>query len=63
MPIIPAIVASGLLMGLISVLKEFSLGAYGGPLMKCSTFFKLSVCHLPVLIGFSAAKQFGANPF
>ena len=63
-PIIPAIVASGLLMGLISVLKEFSFGAYGGPLMKMLDIFSSSAfVILPVLIGFSAAKQFGANPF
>ena len=63
-PIIPAIVASGLLMGLIGVLKEFNLGAYGGPLMKMLDIFSSSAfVILPVLIGFSAAKQFGANPF
>lgn len=63
-PIIPVIVASGLLMGLIGVLKEFSLGAYDGPVMKLLDIFSSAAfIILPVLLGFSAAKQFGANPF
>ncbi|GIN68783.1 sucrose-specific PTS transporter subunit IIBC [Bacillus sonorensis] len=63
-PIIPAMVASGLLMGLIGVLKEFSGGAINGPVMKMLDMFSSSAfIILPVLLGFSAAKQFGANPF
>ncbi|MFN2747852.1 MULTISPECIES: sucrose-specific PTS transporter subunit IIBC [Bacillus] len=63
-PIIPAIVASGLLMGVIGVIKEFRLAAYDGPVMKMLDIFSSAAfVILPVLLGFSAAKRFGSNPF
>ncbi|ATH94748.1 PTS system sucrose-specific transporter subunits IIBC [Bacillus glycinifermentans] len=63
-PIIPAMVASGLIKGLIGVLKEFGLSAADVPAMKMLDIFSSSAfIILPVLLGFSAAKQFGANPY
>ncbi|MGZ3120193.1 sucrose-specific PTS transporter subunit IIBC, partial [Bacillus subtilis] len=63
-PIIPAITASGLLMGLIGMIKVFHWFAAGSPWIKMldlvsSTAFIL----LPILVGFSAARQFGSNPY
>ena len=63
-PILPAIVASGLLMGILEGLTNAIPG------MKDSnwyTFFHLmssaALTFLPILIAFSAAKVFGGNPF
>ena len=68
-PIIPAIVASGFLMGIMETLNFLSNNGYIS-LSNESTFFILAnmfantaYVFLPVLIGFSAGKVFGANPF
>ena len=73
-PIIPAIVAGGLLMGLNNVLTAPSLFVAGKSLVEVypqsadlaamiNTFANAAFVFLPILIGFSAAKRFGANPF
>lgn len=68
-PIIPAIVASGFLMGIMESLNFLINNGYIG-LSNESTLFVLAnlfsntaYVFLPVLIGFSGAKVFGANPF
>lgn len=64
-PIIPAIVASGLLMGLTEGINR----AMGGTLETNSwyilihTFSNASFVFLQILIGFSAARVFGGNEF
>ena len=64
-PIIPAIVASGLLMGLTEGLNK----AMGGALdlnpwyILIHTFANASFVFLQILIGFSAARVFGGNEF
>ncbi|VBB09826.1 phosphotransferase system eiib cysteine phosphorylation site [Lucifera butyrica] len=73
-PIIPAIVAGGLLMGLNNVLTAKDLLVAGKSLVEAypqtkdladmiNTFANAAFVFLPVLIGFSAAKRFGGNPF
>ena len=61
-PLIPALVTTGLLMGLRGLLLE--LGVEFSPLML-SLFQMLTdtaFAFLPVLIAYSAAKKFGGNP-
>lgn len=63
-PIIPAIVASGLLMGLLGMVKT-----YGWVNRDNALYIMLDMCSsaafiiLPILIGFTAAREFGGNPF
>jgi len=63
-PIIPAIVASGLLMGLLGMVKT-----YGWVNPENALYIMLDMCSsaafiiLPILIGFTAAREFGGNPF
>ncbi|MBK0000560.1 sucrose-specific PTS transporter subunit IIBC [Erwinia sp. S38] len=63
-PIIPAIVASGLLMGLLGMVKT-----YGWVDASSALFIMLDMCSsaafiiLPILIGFTAAREFGGNPY
>lgn len=71
-PIIPAIVAGGLLMGLNNILTS---GLFDGksvidlyPQWKglataINTFANAPFTFLPVLIGFSATRKFGGNPY
>ncbi|PGY15933.1 sucrose-specific PTS transporter subunit IIBC [Bacillus sp. AFS031507] len=62
-PIIPAIVASGLLMGLIGMIKVFQWAPPESSIMKMLDIFSSAAfIILPILIGFSAAKEFGGNP-
>lgn len=72
-PILPALVAAGLLMGIYNVLtaqglfiKEMSLiEAYpqiSGIADMINTFSNTAFVFLPVLIGFCATKTFGGNP-
>ncbi|MGL5124293.1 MAG: sucrose-specific PTS transporter subunit IIBC [Fusobacteriaceae bacterium] len=63
-PIIPVIVASGLLMGILGMCKNF------GWLTGDSSIFELldmfsntSFIFLPIILAFSAAKEFGTNPY
>ncbi|MEK5112686.1 sucrose-specific PTS transporter subunit IIBC [Bacillus sp. FSL R5-0677] len=63
-PIIPAIVASGLLMGLLGMLKAFKLVPDDHSLIQLLDMFSSAAfIILPILIGVSAAKEFGGNIF
>lgn len=73
-PIIPAIVAGGLLMGLNNILTAKDLffsgkslidvySQFAGLAEMINVFANAPFTLLPILIGFSAAKRFGGNPF
>lgn len=73
-PIIPAIVAGGLLMGLFNVLTAKGLFIDGLSLIDANpgladlasminTFANAPFVYLPILLAFSASKKFGGNPF
>jgi len=73
-PIIPAIVAGGLLMGIYNVLVAPGLFIEGQSLVDANpgladlasminTFANAPFVFLPILIAFSASKKFGGNPF
>lgn len=73
-PIIPAIVAGGLLMGLNNILTANGLFFEGMSLIEAypqwadlasmiNLFSNAAFTFLPVLIGFSATKKFGGNPY
>ena len=73
-PIIPAIVAGGLLMGLNNVLTAQNLIVEGQSLIEAypqwagmadmiNTFANAPFVFLPILIAFSATRIFGGNPF
>ena len=72
-PLIPAIVAGGLLMGINNILTVKDLFGpmsvvemYPGIsdlLSMINTISSAPFTYLPVLIGFSAAKRFGGNPY
>ncbi len=72
-PIIPAIVAGGLMMGLYNVLTAaFFAGGksiidlypqFAGIASMINLFSNAAFTFLPVLLGFSASKKFGGNPY
>ncbi|WP_278627160.1 sucrose-specific PTS transporter subunit IIBC [Thomasclavelia cocleata] len=73
-PIIPAIVAGGLLMGINNILTANGLFFKGMSLIEAypqwadlatmiNLFSNAAFTFLPVLIGFSATKKFGGNPY
>ena len=68
-PIIPAIVASGFLMGIMESLNFLINNGYIGMsnentlFVLANLFSNTAYVFLPVLIGFSAGKVFGGNPF
>ncbi|KXZ39899.1 PTS system, sucrose-specific IIC component [Alkalithermobacter thermoalcaliphilus JW-YL-7 = DSM 7308] len=63
-PIIPAIVASGLLMGLLGMSTRFGwIEGNTGLFTLLDMFSNAAFVFLPILIAFSAAKEFGANPY
>jgi len=64
-PIIPAIVASGLLMGLTEGINNAAGGALdtNSWYILIHTFSNASFVFLQILIGFSAARVFGGNEF
>ncbi|WP_372883026.1 sucrose-specific PTS transporter subunit IIBC [Psychromonas sp.] len=73
-PIIPAIVAGGLLMGLFNLLVAPGLFIEGKSLVDANpgladlaaminTFANAPFVYLPILLAFSASKKFGGNPF
>lgn len=73
-PILPALVASGLLMGLNNILSASDLFYAGKSLIQVhkeladlasmiNTFASAAYTFLPVLIAFSATKMFGGNPY
>lgn len=72
-PIIPALVASGLLMGINNLLTQPGLfnetmsvielfPNFAGLATLINMFANASFVFLPVLLGFTAAKRFGGNP-
>ena len=73
-PIIPAIVAGGLLMGINNVLTAKDLFYTGKSVIEANpsiagladmvnVFANAPFVFLPVIIGFSATKRFGGNPY
>jgi len=73
-PILPAIVAGGLLMGINNILTSSGLFIDGQSLVEAypqfadlasliNTFANAAFVFLPVLLGFSATKIFGGNPY
>ncbi len=63
-PIIPAIVASGLLMGLLGMGRTFGwINGNSSAFMLLDMFSNAAFVFLPILIAFSAAKEFRTNPF
>ncbi|OPJ57230.1 sucrose-specific PTS transporter subunit IIBC [Alkalithermobacter paradoxus] len=63
-PIIPAIVASGLLMGVLGMSTRFGwVEGDTGLFTLLDMFSNSAFVFLPILIAFSAAKEFGANPY
>ena len=71
-PIIPAIVAGGLLMGINNILTSNLIHGqsiialypqWAGLANAINLFASAPFTFLPVLIGFSASKKFGGNPY
>lgn len=68
-PIIPAIVASGFLMGIMEALNFMvnsgfvNINTSGSIYVFAKLFSNTAYVFLPILIAFSAAKVFGGNPF
>lgn len=68
-PIIPAIVASGFLMGIMEALNFMVNNGFlhistDGSIYQFAVLFSnVAYVFLPILIAFSAAKVFGANPY
>lgn len=68
-PIIPAIVASGFLMGIMESLNflinngYINLSNQSALFVLANMFSNTAYVFLPVLIGFSGAKVFGGNPY
>jgi len=68
-PIIPAIVASGLMMGLTEAINFcvnngfFELNTKASWYVFLAMFSNIAYIFLPILIGFSSAKVFGGNQF
>ena len=62
-PIIPAIVASGLLMGALGMVRTYGWADPDSALfIMLDMFSSAAFIILPILIGFTAAKEFGGNP-
>ncbi len=68
-PIIPAIVASGFLMGIMEALAFMvnngflNIDTSGSIYVFANLFANTAYTFLPILIAFSAARAFGGNPF
>lgn len=73
-PIIPAIVAGGLLMGISNIFTAKDLFEPGKTLLELypqyqdlasliNTFANAPFVFLPILLGFTASKKFGGNPY
>lgn len=73
-PILPVLVAAGLLMGINNILTSQGLFIEGKSLIEAypqfadlagliNTFANTGFTFLPVFIGFSATKSFGGNPY
>lgn len=68
-PIIPAIVASGFLMGIMEALSFMvnngfvNINTSGSIFVFANLFANTAYTFLPILIAYSAAKVFGGNPY
>ncbi len=63
-PIIPAIVASGLLMGALGMVRTYGWADPDSALfIMLDMFSSAAFIILPILIGFTAAREFGGNPY
>ena len=68
-PIIPAIVASGFLMGIMEALNFMvnngflNIDTSGSIYTFAQLFSNTAYTFLPILIAYSGAKVFGANPY
>lgn len=63
-PIIPAIVAAGMLMGLLGLVRTYEwVDPSSALFVMLDMFSSAGFIILPILIGFSAAKEFGGNTF
>ncbi|ARJ42207.1 PTS sucrose transporter subunit IIBC [Pantoea alhagi] len=63
-PIIPAIVASGVLMGLLGMMKTYGwVNPDSALFVMLDMFSSAAFIILPILIGFTAAREFGGNPY
>ncbi|MCP8616754.1 sucrose-specific PTS transporter subunit IIBC [Salirhabdus salicampi] len=63
-PIIPAIVASGMLMGLLGMMNTYNwVDSESALYVMLDMFSAAAFIILPILIGFSAAKEFGGNTY
>ncbi|MEH0874073.1 sucrose-specific PTS transporter subunit IIBC [Pectobacterium cacticida] len=63
-PIMPAIIASGLLMGLLGMIKTYGwVDANSAIFVMLDMFSSAAFIILPILIGFTAAREFGGNPY
>jgi len=63
-PIIPAIVAAGMLMGLLGLMRTYKwVDPESGLFVMLDMFSSAAFIILPILIGMSAAKEFGANGY
>ena len=68
-PIIPAIVASGFLMGIMEALNFMVTNGYmaldtsSSIFVFANLFSNVAYVFLPILIAYSAAKAFGGNPY
>lgn len=68
-PILPAIVSCGLMMGIVEALKFLSSSGYvdintsGSLFVMLDLFSSAAYNFLPILIGYSAAKVFGGNVY
>ena len=63
-PIIPVIVASGLLMGLLGMLKSMGwIAGDSAAFQILNIFASTAFVFLPILIAFSCARDFGVSPF
>ncbi|MGD7023745.1 sucrose-specific PTS transporter subunit IIBC [Rossellomorea vietnamensis] len=63
-PIIPAIVAAGMLMGLLGLMNTYNwVDSDSGLFVMLDMFSSAAFIILPILIGFSAAKEFGGTAY
>ncbi|SDW54857.1 PTS system sucrose-specific IIB component, Glc family /PTS system sucrose-specific IIC component, Glc family [Marinococcus luteus] len=63
-PIIPAIVAAGMLMGLLNLMNRFGWADGDSSLyILLDMFSSAAFIILPILIGYSAAREFGGNTY
>lgn len=63
-PIIPAIVASGLLMGTLGLVRTYGwVNPDSALFIMLDMFSSAAFIILPILIGFTAAREFGGNPY